>query len=197
MGVKCRISLCSGICGLLERRRDTKEEDFKKDIAKAATKLMNHRNRKVSGGASNQELPTSTFSQTRIGPLLARACARLQISAEVVPPAVHLTEMVYHFGYGKSTDPYVTAAAALLIIAWLSDVEHKPWFGEVAAATRVSVGAVKSSYEKIKPELGKGKKDGIGTPGLLPQDFQIRLRGGLEALPPPNAVNPCDMVVKR
>eukprot|EP00746_Dinoflagellata_sp_MGD_P003400 gnl/MRDRNA2_/MRDRNA2_106607_c0_seq1.p1 gnl/MRDRNA2_/MRDRNA2_106607_c0~~gnl/MRDRNA2_/MRDRNA2_106607_c0_seq1.p1 ORF type:complete len:382 (-),score=60.17 gnl/MRDRNA2_/MRDRNA2_106607_c0_seq1:26-1129(-) len=166
---------------------DCKEEDFKKEVAKVVKRMFKERN--ASSGATRQETP-QTNPQLHIVPLLTRACARLQISTEVERPTVHLVEMAYCFNLGKSTEPYVTAAAALLVIAWLYDVEHKPWFCEVAAAARVSAGAVKKCYQEILPHLGKRHKD--DGRGLLPQDFQIRLKGGLEALPPPNAVNPCE-----
>jgi len=162
-----------------------KEDDFKKDIAKVVKKLMKDRN--PSATSSEQQASHPTW-ETHIRPLLSRACARLQISVEVECPAAHLTEMVYQFGFGESLPAPAVAAMALLVIAWLYDVEHKPWFAEVAAAARVSAGKVKTSYQKIKPYLGNRHKDGRG---LLPQDFDIRLRGGLEALPPANAVDPC------
>ncbi|CAE7684693.1 TFIIB1 [Symbiodinium sp. CCMP2592] len=114
--------------------------------------------------------------------ILHRYVTRLGLAAQVVAPAKHiawqaLQQDVVKKGKGllEHTMASASMAASIFVVSWLLDVEQKPRLGEVATVVKVSEGSVQVAYSSIRQRLRY----------LLPKDFVIRYKLGLEGLPKP------------
>jgi len=103
--------------------------------------------------------------------LMARFVNRLQLSPQICKPASHISQEAYKYGLVGRQPQTAIVAGAILIVAWLLNVEAKPTFTDVAVIAKVSEPAVRSAYKHIHGGIRR----------LLPRDFVCRLP--LESLP--------------
>mmetsp|Transcript_49304 Transcript_49304/g.110641 ORF Transcript_49304/g.110641 Transcript_49304/m.110641 type:complete len:452 (-) Transcript_49304:81-1436(-) len=111
---------------------------------------------------------------------MKRYVGRLGLAAQVVTPARHIASQALRQDVvkkGKGLVEHSLAAAsmasAIFVVAWLLDVEKKPRLAEVATVVKVPEGCVQVAYRFIREKLKL----------LLPTDFVIRYKLGLEGLP--------------
>ncbi|CAE7464246.1 TFIIB1 [Symbiodinium natans] len=113
---------------------------------------------------------------------IRRYVVRLGLAVQVVAPARHiafqaLRQDVLKKGKGLMEHTLASAAmaAAIFVVSWLLDAEQKPRLAEVATVVKVSEGSVQVAYRSIRERLRS----------LLPKDFVIRYKLGIEGLPKP------------
>jgi transcription initiation factor TFIIIB Brf1 subunit/transcription initiation factor TFIIB len=112
--------------------------------------------------------------QTAQGPesFLARFGSRLdlvrcELTAEHVAIQIAATNML------GARNPAVIAAACLYTVALLLDLENKPTLERVAEVTQLKVHTLRNCYLTLKQHIHR----------FLPTNFEIKLAGGVNALP--------------
>ena len=103
---------------------------------------------------------------------ITRYCSRLGLPT-VVSAAEHVASQASRYGLAGGRSPNVVATAAIYIVAHLLQVGNLPTMDEIAEVAQVRVSAVKQAYQAIRQPIDR----------LLPQDFQVRLSGGIQSLP--------------
>eukprot|EP00929_Paragymnodinium_shiwhaense_P062341 TRINITY_DN31126_c0_g1_i2.p1 TRINITY_DN31126_c0_g1~~TRINITY_DN31126_c0_g1_i2.p1 ORF type:complete len:522 (+),score=145.21 TRINITY_DN31126_c0_g1_i2:143-1708(+) len=147
------------------------EDGLRKDILKYAEKI-----RRDLAGDVRSDLQIAHVNAKEVMP---RALERLQLSQEVLKPAVHVTTQAWKLGVGtgggKGCSAAVTASS-IYLMAWLLDVELKPSLASCATELKVTPAVAEQAYADMRPFIDRLLAE-------LPGGFKCRLPGGPDALP--------------
>jgi len=105
--------------------------------------------------------------------LMARFVNRLYLSPQICKPASHISKEAYKYGLVGKSPQTAIVASAILIVAWLLNVEAKPTFTNVSTIAKEPEATVRAAYKSMYPHVER----------LLPTDFAIQTN--LESLPKP------------
>jgi transcription initiation factor TFIIIB Brf1 subunit/transcription initiation factor TFIIB len=97
---------------------------------------------------------------------------KLQLTTKMIQPSTWLAQRAFEKGRGGK-NPCAVIAASLYVIAYLTPIEPMPKIEDVAATASVSAFALRDAFGQLRRWLEE----------LLPKSFEIKLQGGLCALP--------------